>query len=176
MDRRLVLPLLAAAAITFACGPRPHGRGEALATERVDRAHPAAAKAAKPRRSHKGPAVETALTVTTAGELRMALAVANRGDHRVELVFPDGRTYDFAIVDGAGREVWRWSHGRLFTQGTQATMIAPGDSVVYAERWMPPAPGRYTVLAQLRSENHPETRRVTVDVPGPAAAAQVAAH
>jgi hypothetical protein len=43
----------------------------------------------------------------------------------------------------------------------QATLIAPGDSVVYAERWMSSAPGRYTLVAQLRSENYPLTRRAT---------------
>jgi hypothetical protein len=172
MDRRFVFPQLAAAAIMFACGPRPHGRGEALATMRHDGTASVAkpAKSAKPRHSRLDSPVDAALTVTGDRELQFALAVANRSEHRLELAFADGRTRDFAVFDAAGREVWRWSRGRIFTQGMQTSMIAPGDSVVYAERWVPTAPGRYTLVAELRSENYPASRQVTFEVPAPPSA------
>jgi hypothetical protein len=174
MDRRIILPLLAASAIVFACGPRPHARGEAFATVRLaGAAHvPAATKSARPTRparSHRSPnapVIEAALSVRTENGVEFALSVTNASDHRVELAFADGRTRDFAVFDAAGREVWRWSRGRLFTQGMQATLIAPGDSVVYAERWTPAAPGRYTLVAQLRSENYPLVRQASFVVPG----------
>ena len=174
MDRRIILPLLAASAIVFACGPRPHARGETFSTVRLaGAAHvPAASKlapSARPVRSHrasKTPVIDAALSVRTENGVEFTLSVTNASDHRVELAFADGRTRDFAVFDAAGREVWRWSRGRLFTQGMQATLIAPGDSVVYEERWTPSAPGRYTLVAQLRSENYPLTRQASFVVPG----------
>lgn len=180
MDRRFIIPLLAAAAIVFACGPRPHARGETLATVRHGSA--LAGTTVKPVKHHHakgGPDVDGSLSVHGDGAVEIALAVANASDHRVELAFPDGRTRDFAVYDAGGREVWRWSRGRLFTQGMQNALIAPGDSVVYRERWTPTAPGRYTLVAQLRSENYPLVRQVTFDVPAastPAPALAVAAH
>jgi hypothetical protein len=169
MDRRIIFPLLAASAILFACGPRPHARGESFASRRVAGAAHAPgtsavgtlARPTRRRRLREAPVIDAALSVRTDDGVQFSLAVTNASDHRVELAFADGRTRDFAVFDAGGREVWRWSRGRLFTQGMQATLIAPGDSVVYAERWMSSAPGRYTLVAQLRSENYPLTRRAT---------------
>jgi beta-galactosidase/beta-glucuronidase len=42
----------------------------------------------------------------------------------------------------------------------QNRLLDAHDSVVYDERWTPPAPGRYTLVAQLRSENYPVQQRV----------------
>ncbi len=174
MDRRIIFPLLAASAIVFACGPRPHARGESFSAVRLaGAAHvPAAtkpAKPARPARPHRlrnAPVIDAVLSVRMEKGVEFALSVTNTSDHRVELAFTDGRTRDFAVFDAEGREVWRWSRGRLFTQGMQATLIAPGDSVVYAERWTPAAPGRYTLVAQLRSENYPLTRQTSFVVAG----------
>ena len=188
MDRRLaVLPLLAAAAAVFACGgPLPHVGGELLATVRPVAAHaqakaPAAGTAHAPRshRARGDTLVGAALSVHTADGVEFALAVANPSKHRVELSFPDGRTKEFVVYDAAGREVWRWSRGRFFTQTMQNKLLAGGDSVVYAERWAAPAPGRYTVVAQLRSANYPLVKQTTFEVPATRAAvpaAQLAAH
>jgi hypothetical protein len=97
---------------------------------------------------------------TAQGVVRFAIEVANDSRKRVELSFPDGRTHDFVVLDAGGREVWRWSAGRLFTQAMQNRLLDAHDSVVYDERWTPPAPGRYTLVAQLRSENYPVQQRV----------------
>lgn len=173
MDRRLaVLPLLAAAAAVVACGgPLPHVSGELLATVRPGTPDaPTASRAsslpsARPHRARGDTLVGAALTVHAADGVEFALAVANPGKHRVELSFPDGRTKDFLVYDAAGREVWRWSRGRLFTQTMQNKLLAAGDSVVYTERWAAPAPGRYMVVAQLRSTNYPLVRQTGFVVP-----------
>lgn len=96
---------------------------------------------------------------TTGGAVHFALAVVNDSDHRIELDFPDGHTHDFAVEDGGGRPLWRWSAGRLFTQGMQNRLVEARDSVVFDEAWVPDAPGasigQYVVVAELRSDNHP---------------------
>lgn len=184
------LPLVVAAALVTACGPHSRSHTEALAALRsvATIAAPStstvastvlATTAAGPAPSSR-PGVDSALgavlTVRAEDGVRFALAIANSTKHRVELTFPDGRTKEFAVYDAAGREVWRWSAGRLFTQPMQARMIGGRDSVVFAAHWSGAAPGRYTVVAQLRSDNHPITRRVAFVVPRTTAPSQVAAH
>lgn len=97
---------------------------------------------------------------TTRGEVRFAIEVANDSRKNVELDFPDGRTHDFIVLDEAGREVWRWSTGRMFTQGMQNHLLGAHDAVVYAERWRPKTKGHFTLVAQLHSENYPVRQRV----------------
>lgn len=166
MDRRILLPVLAAAGVVFACGPLPHF-GDGLPVHAARFGHgtvgtrPTAHHA---RRPASAPEVDGTLAVAphadAAGtEMRFALAVVNASDKRLEVDFPDGRTRDFAVYDSAGRELWRASRGQLYTQLVQNTLLGAGDSVVYQAAWRAPGPGRYAVVAELRSTNHPVVRR-----------------
>lgn len=144
MLSRIAVPLLAAAGFVFACGPRT----------------PSPIAGARPRSGADKGIVSHVMVDTAKGTVRFAIAVTNDSPRRVELMFPDGRTHDFAVLDSAGREVWRWSQGRLFTQAMQNRLLDAHDSTVYDEQWEPPKPGRYTLVAQLHSENHPVQQRV----------------
>ena len=177
MDRRPIAAALLAAAVAtaVACGVRPPRaeQGTAVLPERG-----AVRRAPAPRRL-VADTVDAALAVAAdARAARFELAVFNTANRRVEVNFPDGRTRDFAVFDAAGREVWRWSRGRLFTQVMQNKPLAAHDSTRYAEEWRPPTPGRSTVVAELRSDNHPLRRTAAFVVPAPipaGAVAQVAA-
>lgn len=173
MRRQLALPLAAAAAVVYACGgPHPHaasapadGRAEAdsavAAGVVVATATVPAARSAPAHRSAHGHAaadtasVQTSLAIAMAEEVTFALRVVNVSEHRLEVNFPDGQTREFAVYDEAGREVWRWSRGRLFTQVMQNKLLHAGDTATYESAWKRPVPGRYHVVATLRSENHP---------------------
>ncbi|HZF67675.1 MAG TPA: BsuPI-related putative proteinase inhibitor [Gemmatirosa sp.] len=183
MSRSLVIPLIAAAVVAYACGgPRPHAAGVPVGTreeaDSAEREAPTvlATTAKAPTRGAAGAAhrargttdtasVQAALAVTLGDAATFALQVVNVSDRRLELDFPDGQTRDFTVYDAAGREVWRWSKGRLFTQVMQNKLLHAGDTVTYAERWERPAPGTYQVLATLRSENHPVALRAQFTVP-----------
>jgi hypothetical protein len=146
--RRFVLPALATAAVVFACSPRSHSA-------------PAAARRAKP-----SGALLAHVDVQVTQGVQFDLAVANDTDKRVELDFTDGRTHDFAVLDASGREVWRWSRGRLFTQAMQNRLLEASDTAHWREQWDPPAgSGRYTVVAMLHAANHPVEQRVDFWVP-----------
>lgn len=166
MDRRILIPVLAAAGVVFAFGPLPHfGSGLPVHPARLGHAAvPARATTHHAHRPAGAPEVDGTLAVAphadAAGtEVRFAFAVVNASDKRLEVDFPDGRTRDFAVYDSAGRELWRASRGRLYTQLVQNTLLSAGDSVVYKAEWRAPAPGRYAVVAELRSTNHPVVRR-----------------
>jgi hypothetical protein len=81
--------------------------------------------------------------------------VANESDRRVELDFASGHTHDFTVQTPDGRPLWRWSAGRLFTQGMRNRLVEARDTVVFTQAWAAAAPGEYVVVAELRSDNHP---------------------
>lgn len=146
---RITVPLLAAAVMIFACGPHP-------------RAVESASRGATPSASRKNVGVVSTIHVdTSANEVHFTLAVQNGTAKQVELSFPDGRTHDFVVLDEGGKEVWRWSEERMFTQGVQNRLLDSRDSVVYNEHWKAPAGGgKYTVVAVLNSKNFPMEKRV----------------
>jgi len=146
---RIAVPLLAAAVVFFACGPRS----------------PNAIATARPRAIAKKAVVSHVVIDTTNGNVRFAIQVANGTSKRVELSFPTGRTHEFVVLDDKGKEVWRWSSGRMFTQSMQNRLLDTNDSFEFAERWSHPAAGRYTLVAQLNSGNYPVNQQVEFSLP-----------
>ena len=61
--------------------------------------------------------------------MSLSLHVTNVADHSLELDFPNGQTHDFVVFDSAGREVWRWSTGRMFTQALQNKLLSSSETV-----------------------------------------------
>jgi hypothetical protein len=89
-------------------------------------------------------------------QVTLVLEVENRGSAPLALEFPSARTHDFAVLDAQGREVWRWSRGRLFAQVLATVELAPGEVRRFAAIWdqrdaagARAAPGRYRVVASL---------------------------
>jgi hypothetical protein len=170
MNTRLLIPLLLAGAVALACGSR--SRSDA-ATVRSGVAHTTVA-ADVPAPTRHAPAVADttpvrlapAFVVTTRDRaLRFDLAIRNEGKKHVELAFPSGQTYDFAVVDGRGKEVYRWGNGRMFTQSRQNRMLDGGDTMRIEESAAPTlAPGSYVAVATLHSSNYPVQQRVAFEL------------
>jgi len=168
MNTRLIISLLCAGALAFACGPRSHSEPSALASTQAP--HAAAKVAEHPRRAAtpvRQAKLDSRLKVDVQShEVRFALNVANVGNKYVELSFPTGKSYDFVVVDSSGREVWHWSDGRMFTQGVQNKQLGTGDAMQMAEAWKKPMQaGRYTAIATLNASNYPVEQRVDFVVP-----------
>lgn len=142
----LLIPLLV---ITSACGPRARS------------AEPAARK-----RVAGGPPVASSLDVRLADEVRFAFHVTNNATKRLELNFPNGLTHDIVVLDEGGREVWRWSAGRMFTQTLQNRVLETDETVSYSGSWRPQAAhGTFVAVASLNSEDHPVEQRVRFSLP-----------
>ena len=148
MDKRLVVVLLAIAAIAYACGPRTH------AAERNGQRHETDAIAA----------VVGKVDVTTAPVVTFLLEVTNKTGKMVELNFPSAQTHDFAVLDARGREVWRWSKEQMFTQVLRNEPLPRGASVTFSEEWRDAKPGTYTLVASTVSSNHPLEERTNFTV------------
>lgn len=158
---RYVIPLLVAGALAFACGPRSHSTATAsaqtVALSTVAKL-PVRQRAGRP----EVPKLSSSFGVQLDRKsVRLALNVTNVGRNRVELNFPNGRAYDFAVQDSAGKEVWRWTDGRMFTQAIQNKALGSGETMKIDERFGEKLPaGRYTAIATLNSTNYPVEQRV----------------
>jgi hypothetical protein len=146
--------LVSLGVLAFACAPRGHGND-------------AAARAA--RTQHSGaPRIESALHVragASAGGVRFDFRVTNAGGGKVEMRFPSGQTHDVVVLDTTGREVWRWSSGRLFTQVLQNRILRAADTLAFDERWNHAPRGQYVAVARLASANYPVEERAAFVVP-----------
>ena len=155
MNSRVIATLLCCGALAFACAPRARS-SESSSPKKT---------AIKKRAPASAPLVSQ-VDVTVDDEVRFALLVTNASAKGIELEFPDARTHDFAVIDSAGREVWRWSRNRLFTSALQTRTLGRDDSKEFAESWDPAgAHGRFTVVATLASTNFPLEQRAEFRLP-----------
>lgn len=152
MTEKVPFILVGIAVLAFACGPRPHGES---VTDR-----------AASRRVAVNPdaPLTPSLDVRVEDGVRFAFEVANDGERKLELLFNNGRTHDVVVLDSIGREVWRWSEGRLFTQTVQTRVVRASDVIRFEEAWRDAKPGSYVAVATLASRNFPVEQRVPFTV------------
>jgi hypothetical protein len=149
MKGRIIFGLMCAAVLAFACGPRP-STGEVVGTVHAAHARPM---------SPSAPALLGSLDVKVKNVVAMNFHVVNAGAKRPELNFPNGQTHEVVVLDSLGREVWRWSKGRMFTQTLQNKVLHASDSLDYGAEWRDAPAGTYTAIATLASENFPVEQR-----------------
>jgi Intracellular proteinase inhibitor len=157
LPNRLILPLLCAASVAFARGSLGHSDNPPTA---------------KGHTSKNSEAIGTTLHVSVSNEsnasqtVSFALHVANNTKKMLELRFPSGQTHEFVVLDASGREVWRWSRGKMFTQAIRNKLLKGREETVFEDDWsVKGLTGTYTAIATLRSENHPIQTSVTFVLP-----------
>jgi hypothetical protein len=149
MTNRFIIPLLCAASVAFARGTNSHKETLAESTGIRD------AKSV----------LTSKLTVNSNHGVEMNLDVRNNTKKMVELRFASGKTYDFVVTDASGKEVWRWSAGRMFTQAIQNTLVKSRDVTTFSENWdAKDMHGKFTATATLLSENHPVQESVEFEL------------
>ena len=149
MKGRITFGLLCAAVLAFACGPRA-STGDSAGAIRTSRARSSAPN---------GPALVSTLDVVVKNGVAMDFRVMNAGAKRLEVNFPSGQTHEVVVVDSLGREVFRWSKGRMFTQSLQNKVLHSSDALDYDALWQNAPAGKYTAIATLASENFPMEQR-----------------
>ena len=112
-----------------------------------------------------GPPIVVAFDVKVRDGIEFDFRVTNNAPRKLELLFPSGQTHELVVVDSLGREVWRWSEGRMFTQATQNRLLESTATLDWQAAWRAKVPpGRYVAIASLLSENKPQEQRVTFEV------------
>ena len=156
MQTRIIDPLLLAASVAFARGSFANDDNKPLAS----RHQPADEKQVL------GTTFNIVRPTGDAESLKFALRVVNNTTKMVEIQFPDGQTHDFVVTDSAGKEVWRWSEGRMFTQAMRSKTLKGKDGTVFEESWEPKGMhGAFTAVAILKSENFPVETTVQFNLP-----------
>ncbi|MGH7651317.1 MAG: BsuPI-related putative proteinase inhibitor [Gemmatimonadaceae bacterium] len=157
MHTRIILPLLCAASVAaFAAAPFSHD-DKPIAT-------------AKRHSEEKSAPIVTTFDITRprddAEKLRFSLHVTNNTSKMLELRFPDGQTHDFVVKDFTGKEIWRWSEGRMFTSAMRNETLKAKGQTVFEESWNPKGQhGEFTAVAVLRSNNFPVETSVQFVLP-----------
>ena len=156
MHNRIILPLLCAASVAFAAVPFSHDEKAIAGTRHRD--------------EEKSAPIVTTFEIThqknDADKLRFALHVTNNTHKMLELRFPDGQTHDFVVKDFAGKEVWRWSEGRMFTSAMRSETLKGKGQTVFEESWNTKGQhGSFTAIAVLRSNNYPVESTVQFVLP-----------
>jgi hypothetical protein len=99
------------------------------------------------------------------GSVTWKLEVKNGGPDEVTLVFRSGKDGDVALVQG-GREAYRWSATKYFTQAMREERLAAGErkSFTLEEKALSAPPGDYELVAELDSQPAPPPARRSVKV------------
>ena len=144
---------LAALALALACGPRATHKDEAPQRDAsITPAHDSS--------------IAASTGVSVGNGVQFTLHVTNLHDRALELRFPTGQTHEFVVTDSAGREIWRSSQGRLYTQALQNRLLDSRETLSFADRWDGAGRvGRFTAVARLASTNHPVEERVDFVLP-----------
>lgn len=148
MKAPVIFGLVSLGVLAFACAPRARGTESASRTV-IGKRDPS-------------PHIESVLAVNVNGKqdvVRFDFVVTNSGGSKAEVNFPSGQTHDVVVLDSLGREVWRWSRGRMFTQLLQNKILRTADSLSFDGRWTDARPGRYVAVARLASANYPLEQR-----------------
>ena len=97
--------------------------------------------------------LEGELDVTVSPEeqaVAFAFHVTNANGGPIELQFADACRAEF-VVERAGRDVWRFTDGRVFAQVMGSERLAPDETATYDAEWTEPAEGTFTAVASLRA-------------------------
>lgn len=157
MDNRLILPLLCAASVAFAAAPSfAHDEKPVAST--------------KHHNAELSAPIVTTFDITRpkddADKLHFTLSVRNNTPKMLEIRFPDGQTHDFVVKDFAGKEIWRWSEGRMFTSAMRSETLKGKEDTSFEESWDSKGQhGSFTAVAILRSENFPVETSVQFVLP-----------
>lgn len=93
------------------------------------------------------------------------LEVENGGPEPATLIFRSGKEGDVALLQG-GREVYRWSSTRYFTQAIREERLEAGQKKSFAleDKGFSAEAGDYELVAELDSEPAPPPARRSVEV------------
>ncbi len=150
MTNRLIIPLLCAASVVAFARGATSGKST-LAASSTDK--------------HSNSALSSAFAVKAGNGVEFSLDIRNNTSKMVELRFPSGLTHDFYVQDASGKEVWRWSSSRMFTQGLQNKLVKAKETAVFTEEWdAANVHGKFTAFAVLPAADHSIVERVEFEL------------
>ncbi len=87
--------------------------------------------------------------------VKFIITLLNNTDSEKIFIFRTGQQYDIHVLNPEGKEVYRYSKGRFFTQAIEYVNFAPGEARKWEGTWdykcdgKRVEPGEYIVLVNL---------------------------
>jgi len=98
----------------------------------------------------------------------LAFEMRNHGDESVDIYFPTGQVFDFAVFDET-KQVWRFSRHRDFGGKGRLRTVRPGEGEIYRVAWdqkddygNPVPEGLYIARGYLMTEPRLQTDEVDI--------------
>lgn len=109
--------------------------------------------------------VSSTTPLKTGAPVTWTLEIANGGPGDANLVFNSGKDGDVTLFQG-GREAYRWSATRFFSQAMRQVRLAPGERKTFTleDQALSAAAGDYELVAELASEPAPPPARRPIEV------------
>ncbi|MBS2968354.1 hypothetical protein J9317_06225 [Metabacillus sp. KIGAM252] len=104
----------------------------------------------------------------------LKLTIHNDTDRKKIFTFQTGQTYELTVLDSEGKEMYKYSKGKMFTQAIRELALQPGEKKVYQEVWgydqqgQKASPGEYKVIAVFLGKEkggEPLTAEGTLEIP-----------
>lgn len=100
---------------------------------------------------------QTASSLRAGEPLTLVLRARNTSASPQHISLTSARSHDFSVTAPDGRELWRFSRGRMYAQVLGELAFAPGEEKEFRGSWQPPpaaagaglAAGRYVLRAWL---------------------------
>ena len=121
----------------------------------------------KVRDSRFGACLTTDKALYTVGQpVNIEFCIFNRTGQEITLHYRDAQRYDFILEDDEGKEVWRWSDGRMFSQVLGEEKLGTGrEEIIYAVKYQGKIkPGKYRITGSIQSIECPMTASLTIEV------------
>jgi hypothetical protein len=98
--------------------------------------------------------------------IKLTIHVMNRRTEPVTLRFLSAQRYDVAVKSLEGREIWRWSNGRMFAQVIGDETFQAGTRVriyhITMREHLPP--GRYVVIGTIPAQEAVLSGSITISI------------
>jgi hypothetical protein len=79
---------------------------------------------------------ETGLVVEpTEDKAVFNITFTNKGDEDANVTFSSGQKFELVVQDSTGKEVYRYSTGKMFTMALEMIKLAPGESIELQDEW-----------------------------------------
>lgn len=96
-------------------------------------------------------------SVYRAGEpVKITITAANKSRAAANLLFGSGQSYDINITDLNKKDVWHWSHNKVFTLAVRHVKLLPRQKLKYDFTWeqldnkgRPVKSGKYFIRGRL---------------------------
>ena len=67
--------------------------------------------------------------------VKLTLIVTNENQKIISAVYSSSQSFDFAVYKPDQKEIWRWSHDKVFAMMVRPFELSPGKNIKFSYTW-----------------------------------------